>query len=266
VGFTHIHPLEIRMPSPGSLRRILTTTALAGAIAGLVLLPINGAYAGVAARYVASGSSDSFYTGSTVGATCDLEAGDNDNPVTTERDFSDGTKRASIGLNTHYVNSVDSSDSVHVKGHIDTKLTVDKRHRDLHSFDFAAGGNLVLTHSTTGSDCETSGNVVGQALVKFTEHKKGYFYFTRDTSKPHSVVVFVLENLKTQKVVALDAFSGTQSHATSRAFLKPGTYAIIQMQAGLTVSDSGVVLKSPSSTRQSVNLSMSLHGEFKPKR
>ena len=247
------------------LRRVLATGTAVGIAAALALLPA-AAEAKVAAKYVAAGSSSSNYIGATSGATCDLRTGDDDNPQTSEADFSNGTRRRSVDLDTHYTNSANTADTVHVKGHLDTKLTIDRPHRDLRSFDFGAGGTLKVIHSLARSDCQTSGSLLGESMVTFTEHHKGHLYVTRDTAKPNSVVAFVLVNLKTQKLVTFEEFAGGKSHATSRALLKPGTYAIEEMVVGLSVGDTGIPLKSGRPAQRSVTLTTTLHGEFKRKK
>src|SRR5215208_3764838 len=193
-----------------SPRRIIAVCASTGLAAALALLPGGSAQANVAADYQAVGSSSAFYSGSGGGGSCALTAGD-DSPRSSEKQFRDGTKHASVSLDTTYTNNLDTADTVHVKGHVDSKLTVDKRHRDLKSFELAAGGSLKITHSLLSSDCSASGQVLGAASIEFTEHHKGWFYLTRDTRKPNSEVVFILVNAKNGNLKTFDLFEGGKS-------------------------------------------------------
>ncbi|HEX3223606.1 MAG TPA: hypothetical protein VHR35_13640 [Nocardioides sp.] len=247
------------------IRHVVATGAAVGLAAAIAGLPAGGAYAGVKAQYAAAGSASADYVGSGVGGSCDLTAG-TDNPQTTPVTFSDGTKKASVVLDATYTNNLNSGDTVHVKGHVDTKLTVDKFHKNLRSFDFGAGGSLTLVHSVSTSDCAGNGSVFGESIMQFTETKKGYFYLTRDTGKPNSVSIFALVNLKNGNLKTLDFYEGDKSHATSRVLLKPGKYGIELMQVGFALSDSGgIILKSGAPLKRAVSLTTTLHGEFKPK-
>ena len=107
--------------------------------------------------------------------------------------------------------------------------------------------------------------MAGVAQLVFSEHRKGWFTITRDTTKPNSVVQFVLVNVKNGKLVTFSIFAGSRSHETSRALLKPGRYALAQLQAGVTSSQSGIFLKSPDRAATTA-LSIHVKGEFTPKR
>jgi hypothetical protein len=250
------------MPRSISIRPVLAASGSAALTAAVAWLPAGSAQANVAAGYQAIGSSSAFYSGSGVGGTCDLTVGDDDSPTSAEKQFRDGTKRASVSLNTHYTNSL----TVHVKGHVDSKLTVDKRHRDLKSFELGAGGSLKIIHSVLNSDCTASAQVLGIAAITFTEHHKGWFYLTRDTGKPNSAAIFALINAKTGNLKTLDFFEGDKSHSTSRALLRPGKYSIVEMAAGLALSESGGILKSGRTPDRAVSLTTTLQGEFKRKK
>lgn len=245
------------------IRHVVATGAAAGLAAAVAWLPAGSAVAGVQAQYAAQGQSSADYVGSG-GGTCDLTSGV-ENPQTTPKTFSDGTKKASVALDTVYTNSLNAGDTVHVKGHVDTKLSIDKRGKDLKTFDFGSGGSLKIEHSISTSDCAGNGALFGVAIVQFTEHKKGWFYLTRDTTKPNSVSIFVLINLKNGNLKTLDYYAGDKSHATSRALLKPGKYAIAQTQVGLVLSDNGAFLKAGAPAKRALSLTTTLHGEFKPK-
>jgi hypothetical protein len=241
------------------VRHILAAGAAAGLAVAVAGLPAGSAHANVAATYAAQGFSSASSTGA---GDCNLTSGD-ESPSSAEKQFRDGTKRASVSLNTRYTNSLDATDITHVKGHVDSKLTVDKRHRDLKSFELAAGGSVKITHSLLNSECEASGQLLGIATIVFTEHHKGWFYLTRDTKKPNSAAIFALVNAKTGNLKTLDFFEGDKSHATSRTLLRPGKYAIVELAAGVVLSESGGILKSGRTPDRSVSLTMTLQGEFK---
>jgi hypothetical protein len=105
--------------------------------------------------------------------------------------------------------------------------------------------------------------VLGATMIEFTEHKKGYFYLTRDTKKPNSISECIIVNESTGKLVTLDLYSGDQSHETSRALMKPGTYEIFETEAGLSIDGSGLMLKSAPRAAKA-KLTVHLSGEFKP--
>lgn len=249
------------MTSTTFLRRSVAVLASAGTTAALALLPSASAHASVAGLYAAAGNAGASYTG-TGGGTCTLTSGSSstESPV---KHFSKGTKSASADLNATFTNSLDSSDQVQVKGHVDSTLTLHKKHNDLTYYQLTVGGTVSINHTTTGSDCRGEGDVLGEAQVTFTEHKKGWFYFTRTTKQAHSLVEFVLINVKTDQVVSLDVFQGDHSSTTSRALLKPGTYEIEQNEAGITAGGVGVFAKAgPKSTK--VKQTITLTGQFKP--
>jgi hypothetical protein len=245
------------------IRHVVATGATVGLAAAVAWLPAGGAYAGVKAQYAAAGNASASYVGSG-GGTCDLKAGDNDSPQTTPVTFSDGTKKASVALDATYINSLNTADTVRVKGKIDTKLSVNKVGKDLKSFDFGAGGSVKILHSISTSDCAASGSVLGESVVQFTEHKKGWFYLTRDTSTPNTASIFALVNLKNGQLKTLDFYEGDKSHATSRAWLKPGQYGIEEMQVGFVLSETGGPFRSGTPLKRALSLTTTLHGAFKP--
>lgn len=169
-----------------------------------------------------------------------------------------------MNLDATYTSTDNPSDTVRVKGHVDSTLTLKKHNRDLQSFALGVGGNVSVHHAVSGSLCSAQGTVAGVTQVAFTEHKKGWFTLTRDTKKPNSVVQVILVNLQTQKVVSFSVFEGSQSHETSRALLKPGQYELAQTEAGITAGDNGIFLKSGAPRTAKAQLSIHLSGEFKP--
>lgn len=248
------------MTSTTFVRRSGAILASAGTAAALALLPSASANAAVAGQYAAAGNASATYTG-TGGGTCDLSAGSSssESPIKT---FNHGTRSASADLNATFTNSLDSTDSVQVKGHVDSTLTLHKKHGDLTGYQLTVGGSISVNHTITGSQCRGSGDVIGEAAVMFTEHKKGWFYFTRTTKQPNTLVEFVLINTKTDQVVSLDVFEGSHSKVTSRAELKPGTYEIEQNEAGITAGSTGVLKSQPRSTK--AKQTITLTGQFKP--
>jgi hypothetical protein len=249
------------MTSHTRFRRGLAVVAGAGAAAALTLLP-GTAHAAVKGLYAATGESDVRYVGPTSGGTCTLTSGD-DNPVGKVSTFSHGTKRSSVDLKTRYTSSDNSSDVTTVKGHLDSALTLKRKAGDLKSFALSAGGTLSVSHAVPGSACQATGSMLAQVpQLQFTEHHKGWFYLTRDTKKPNSFTEFILVNLNTNSAVALDVYSGTKSHVTSRVKLGAGNYMVEQTQIGLEIGSTGVLKSAQLSKRaeQTVHLT----GQFKP--
>jgi hypothetical protein len=242
--------------------RSVALLAIAGAAAALTLVPSAGAQAAVQAEYAATGDANANYIGPTSGGTCDRTSGD-DGPIGQIRTFGHGTRTSSVDLSATFTSSDNSSDQVKMKGHIDTSLTLKRKHNDLSAFAITAGGSLKVTHTVAGSACRGQAAVIANVLdVEFTEHHKGWLYLTRDTKKPNSFDEFILVNETTGSAVALDVFQGTKSHVTSRALLKKGTYVIEETAAGLAIGSAGI-LKSASLTKKAAQ-TVHLKGQFKP--
>jgi len=246
------------------VRRSVALFAATGAAAALSFVPTGNAQAAVAGMYQAIGNSNADYTGSTPGGDCTLAVPNSDQVESPVKNFSHGTRTASVNLDATYTSTDNPSDTVRVKGHVDSTLTLKKHNRDLQSFALGVGGNVSVHHAVSGSLCSAQGTVAGVTQVAFTEHKKGWFTLTRDTKKPNSVVQVILVNLQTQKVVSFSVFEGSQSHETSRALLKPGQYELAQTEAGITAGDNGIFLKSGAPRTAKAQLSIHLSGEFKP--
>lgn len=245
------------------LHRSVALLASAGATAALTLAPAAGAHASVKAEYAAAGQSEATYRGPTSGGNCDLSSGESDPVGQIHTNFSHGTKHSSVDLSATFTSSDNSADQVKAKGHIDTSMTLKRKHGDLSAFAITAGGSLSVTHTMAGSACVGRASVVAEVpQVLFTETKKGYLYITRDTKKPNSFSELILINLKTNSLVALDVFSGTKSHVTSRALLKPGNYEIEESGAGLAIGNAGI-FKSAALSKKAAQ-TVHLQGQFKP--
>jgi len=248
------------MPTTTSLRHGAAGLATAGALA-LTMLP-GAAHAGVITQYAAFASSESQYTGSTTGVTCDLSAG-SDNELSGIAKFAHGTKRRSVTLRSTYTRSDDSTDRVKVRGHLDSSMTLRRAGRDLRSFALTAGGSLSVSHAISGSSCDVQARVAaGTEGFRFTEHHGGWLYLTRDTRKPDSFMSYELINAKSGHVLAFETFQGTKSHQVSRTRLKPGTYRLEQIQVGLFVGQTFGILKSAPLTR-TASQTLHLSGVFK---
>jgi hypothetical protein len=133
---------------------------------------------------------------------------------------------------------------VRLRAHSGADLTVRKKNRDLKSFELAVGGSVKVTHSIANSTCDGQGLGGAAFQIAFTEHHKGRLFLTRDTLKRHSISEFLLLDADTGKLVTLDLFAGDQSHATSRAELKPGRYIVQFALAGVSTGTQGFELKS----------------------
>jgi hypothetical protein len=245
------------------LRRSGAVLTGLGVTAALTLITTTDAQAAVHGEYGAIGSSFASYNGPTIGGTCNLTSGDS-SPESDIANFSHGTRKRSVSLNTVYTASDNLSDTTHVQGHIDTSLTLARRGKDLRSFELTAGGKLSVSHSVGGSHCRAGGSVIGATQVVFTEHKKGWFYLSHDSKKPNSALTAVIFNADTGKVVTVSFFEGTASHETTRALLKPGRYVLIETQAGLAINSGGILAAKGGPSSRTVHHSMSIRGEFKP--
>jgi len=242
-----------------------SVAVLAGAGAAAALVPAGVAQAQVQAVYAAGGSANAAFVGSGGGDCTLISAPDSDNVLSTPVQFTHGTKHASANLSATFQNSLNLGDKVHVKGHTDSTLTVKRQpNRDLSSFDLTAGGSMKITHTVIPSQCHGSG-VMGGLIEEtlFTEHKKGWFYLTRDTKSPNSESDFTLYNETKGHEVFFDMYAGGASHATSRALLKPGSYAVVDTIAAVTAG--GIQLEAKTAQRSTrVTQTVELNGQFKP--
>jgi hypothetical protein len=246
------------------LHRSLAGLASAGAAASLALIPAAGAHAAVQATYVAGGSSDVDVVG-TAGNTCDLTSGvGSDSATSSTAMFGHGTKRRSVDLKATYTDSLNTADKVTVKGHVDSSLTIKRKHNDLSSFDLIADGSMKVTHTVAGSLCAGSG-IMGAGVneMRFTEKKKGWFSVTRNVKAPSSIAIYVLVNLDKGNVIALEEYQGGQSRFTNRALLKPGHYALEETEVGISIGGAGLFAKNaPLSAK--IKKTLELQGQFKP--
>jgi hypothetical protein len=242
---------------------VVTSAAVA---AGLTLLSPVAAQASVQADFGAAANANADYTGPTLGGTCTLSsAPGTDNVSSSTATFGHGTRNRSVDLDATFASSDNPADTVRVRGHVSSTLTMRKKNRDLTSFDMATGGSVKVTHAVTNSNCAGSGVVLGEMQMAFTEHHKGWFYLTRDTKKPGSVTEFALVNLKSGKLVTLDFFAGTQSHSTSRALLKPGRYGFEIGVEAIEGGTQGITLKTAQPRTSKIAKTLTVHGEFKRK-
>jgi hypothetical protein len=243
------------------VQRSVALLASAGATAALALLPA-GAHANTQAEYAAVGNAHANYIGPTSGGSCALTSG-TDDPFGHVYTFRHGTKRSSVNLSATFTSSDNGSDQTKVKGHIDTSLTVKRKHNDLSGFAMTAGGTLGVSHTRAGSACEATGSMLAELPeLQFTEHKKGTLTITRDTKKPNSFTQLILVNESSDEAVALDVFQGTKSHVVSTATLKPGVYDLEETEIGLAIGNAGIFKSSTLSSR--ATQTVHLQGQFKP--
>jgi hypothetical protein len=247
------------------VQRSVAVLASAGATAALTLLPATGAHASVAGMYAAAAVADASFQGSGGGDCTLTSASGSDDVQSSIKNFNHGTKHASATGKATFTNTLNSSDKVTVKTHVDSAMTLRKKHNDLSVFDLTVGGSVVVNHTVTGSQCRGSGEAIGETAVNFTEHKKGWLTLTRDTKKPNSFVEFIIVNAKNGQPVTLEIYQGDKSHSVSRALLKPGHYAIAQGIAGITAGGGGIFAKAQSQSR-SARVAQTIHirAEFAP--
>ena len=238
---------------------IITAATVAAALT--LLTPVT-ANAAVHSMYGAIGQADANYNGPTIGGDCLLTDGD-DSTSSSVANFSDGTKHRAVNLDATFTSTDSVSDSVRVRGHLDSRLTLNKKHRDLRSFEMAVGGSVKVNHSIGGSACQATGAVLAETQTVFTEHKKGWFYLTHDVRKPNSVIEVELVNVDTNKIVSLQVYLGDHSHMTSRAKLKPGRYGVLAL-SGVSVGNNIGIGLAKASLRSKATLTTTISGVFKP--
>jgi hypothetical protein len=245
-------------------RRSGAAVTAGAAAAALTLLSPVAANAAVDTQFAAVGSADANYTGPTLGGSCDLSSAPGTDSVQSSiATFTHGTKHRSVDLDATFASSDNPADTVRVRGHSQADLTIDKAGRDLKSFALAVGASVRVTHSMGGSACDGEGFAGGAFNLLFTEHHKGHIFLTRDTKKPGSLSEFVLINAKSGKIVTLDLYTGTKSHETSRALLKPGKYVVEFAQAGISTGTEGLMLKSGQPVSAKIARTLHLSGVFK---
>lgn len=248
-----------------SVRRGVALAAAAGAAAALALVPVGSAEAAVQALYGSQASAHADYTGTVVGASCALSSSPGTDSVSSpvKHLTASGTKRSSVAINAIFTSSTNSSDQVRVRGNYSSKLVLKKKGRDLSSLTLSGSGKMTVTNSLRfGSECSGSGTALGLTQVQFSEHHRGHLVLTRDTTKS-AISLIALVNLKTGHLVVFDFFQGGQSHAVSKAAIKPGTYAIQQAASGVSAGSGGILLKSGAATQKAA-LSTSLTLAFVP--
>jgi hypothetical protein len=245
-------------------RRSGAAVTAGAAAAALTLLSPVAAHAAVNSEFAALGTADANYTGPTLGGSCALtSAPGTDSPESSIATFTHGTKHRSVDLDATFASSDNPADTVRVRGHSEADFTIDKGGKDLKSFALAVGASVKITHSMGGSSCDGEGFTGAAFALQFTEHHKGHIFLTRDTKKPGSVSEFVLFNATSGKLVTLDLYAGTKSHATSRALLKPGTYIVEFAQAGISTGTAGLILKSGQPVSRKIARTIHLSGVFK---
>jgi hypothetical protein len=248
------------------LRRAGAVVTSAAVAATLTLLSPGAAQASVHASFGALANADADYSGPTLGGDCTLVSPVGSNTVVSSvANFKRGTRTRSADLDATFASTDNAADTVRVRAHVKSTLTVRKRHRDLRSFDMATGGSVTISHSMANSTCIGSGIAVGSAEIRFSEHRSGWLTLTRDTKKPHSLVEFLLLNRDTSESVAVDFHVGSKSHATARVRLKPGRYVL---EAGIEGFEAGASIFTKSAQPRSTKVAktIAVHAEFKPKK
>jgi len=246
-------------------RRSVAVLAGTGAAAALALVPAGSANAAVQAQFAAEATASASYTGSVSGATCDLTSapGSDSTESAIKTLTKSGTRQAATTINATFTNSADASDQVRVKGNYSSKIVVKKHKKDLASMTLTGSGKLSVTNSLSfGSDCAGSGVGAGFTSIAFTEHKAGNLVLTRATAKS-ALSIIVVVNAKTGHLVVFDYFQGDQSHAVSKAKIKPGQYIVEEAASGITVGNAGIFLKQGSAPK-SVSLKTGLNLTFTP--
>lgn len=249
--------------SPIHLRRTGAVLASVGTTTALALLPVAGAQAAVVGQYAAAGEAFASFQGSGGGDCILSSAAGSNNVQSTLQTFHHGTRHASATGNATFTNTLNSADQVTVKTHVDSTMTLKRKHHDLVFLDLTAGGTVAVNHTISGSSCEGSGEALGETEVAFTESKAGWLTLTRDAKVPDSLEEFVVVNATSGKTVTLAIWQGGASHDVGRAKLKPGTYVVEAAAVGVTSPGVGILGKAqPRSSK--VAQTVHLHAAFTP--
>lgn len=243
------------------VRRSVALLASGGAAAALTLIP-SAAHANVSAQFEAVGEASASYTG-TGGGSCTLSSGDS-SPTSTPVAFHHGTKTRSVKLNATFTNSLDSTDQVQVKGHVDSSLSLKRKGGDLASLDLAAGGAITIQHTITGSQCRASGELFGAIPnATFTESKKGTLALSWNSSQKGALIEFVVFDVTTNQAILVTASVADHMKGSAQVTLKPGKYGIAETEAGLIA---GAVFTKRAALVQKTKLNVDVQATFTPKK
>jgi hypothetical protein len=216
-------------------RRAIASLSCSALAAGLAWLPAGPAAAAVQAQFGAVGSADTT-------SDCTLTDGDPDDSSVTTTPFSQGKKHRSIAFDATFTATGDPTDTVHASGHYSAGVHLSKNGPNFSKALLTGSGAVSLDASKgKNSVCEPEAQVLSEMLMEFSEGSKGWLYLTRSTVAKPGISEVIVQN-STGEAVVFEIFQGGSSHATSRAFVKPGGYQSI-MGVGLTAGQVGILTK-----------------------
>lgn len=231
----------------GTLRgtgRLLALSACGVLASALAWLPAQSSSAAVSAQFSALGRADT-------SSACPLTAGVDD-PESHGAHLASGKKKRSVKLDATFTNTGDPTDIVRMTGRYTGTLAVTKKAGDLTRARMQGSGNVAIDADLGGrTKCAPAAMVDTHATLQFTEHRRGWLYAERTTGDRWGLSELTVQNTDTSEPVIFDVFQGRESHATSRGFVAPGSYAGL-MAVGLAAGDQGITLKA--SPRSSLNL------------
>jgi hypothetical protein len=230
------------MSSSSRLRRLLAASACGGLAAGLAWLPADPASAQVQFQFAARASAE-------VSSSCTLTSGDAD--VTSQTPIlTHGKENRSVAMDATFTATGDSTDTVHATGHISGTAAISKKGPNL-SRGTVTGSGAVALHNSKGSstDCDPDATVSSTVEMLFTEGAKGWLYVQRSTVSKAAVSEVIVQS-SSGRAVVFELYQGGASKASTRAFVKPGTFSAA-MGVGATAGAS-IFLKSPQ--RNSVSM------------
>jgi hypothetical protein len=219
----------------GPTRRILASATCGLLTAGLAWLPAGPAAASTLAEFGVSGTAST-------SVSCTLTSGTASSSSTTGL-FHHGRKSRSTAFDATFTNTGDSSDTVHASGHITGTFTLRKRGSDLGRAGLTGSGAIALDSAQGASTaCGPRATMTSAAEMQFTEHHSGWLYVERSTMSKPSLAEVAVQASGSGQPILFDLYQGGASHASTRGFVKPGTYGAA-MVVGLTAGDAGIFTK-----------------------
>ena len=179
-------------------------------------------------------------------SSCTLTSG-TDTTAASSGIFSAGTRKRHALFAGTFTNSGNASDTVDTSGEYTGTERMTKKGGDLAKASVSGTGSVSVDAALgANTDCGPSVTVEATGEMQFTEHHSGWLYLERTTPAKQGFVLTQLENSNTNAAVLFEIFFGGQSHALSRAFVKPGVYEG-SLAIGLSFGAAGPFAKAASS-------------------
>jgi hypothetical protein len=198
---------------------------------GLVGAPASAA---IPSQFEVQGSSDA-------ASSCSVTSG-SDNVMNGPKALHHGKAKGSVNLNTTWTDGTNSSDTTNVAGHFSGTANVKAPHDVLKSATLTGTGNVSISRALgKASVCDVSASLASVVEFESQQHKAGWFYVTRTSSKG-AVAEIIVANEVTEQPIVLEIYQGGATTTTLRGFAKPGTY-INELIAGIQAGAVTILLK-----------------------